>query len=134
MPFLVHAYWDKGSVTISVGAGSFQLLHDSTHPARPGHAYLQPDHFRWRPGLLYIFTFDAGWPSGYRYVQFPPWLVLFVPTLVALAIRREVRYYKRRRLKKLGRMLCPACQYDATGLEACPECGVAIAPAAKPDP
>lgn len=126
MPFLFEMYWDFGLISIGTGNGSFEIGYVRLHGYWAN--YKPPNVIDWKPGLLHIFTFDGEWTHNYRYVQFPPWLVVLVPTLIAMTIRREIRYYKRRRIKKLGRTLCPACQYDATGLEVCPECGVAITP------
>lgn len=126
MPFLFEAYWGSGGLSIGGGAGSFTVFYDMSYHTWSSYGYTHPNGVDWKPSLLLIFTFDGEWTHSYRYVQFPPWLVLLVPTLVAMTIRREVRYYKRRKLKRLGRTLCPACQYDVTGLEVCPECGAAV--------
>ena len=124
MPFLFEMYWDFGLISIGTSDGCFEIGYVRSH--RYWANYKPPNVVDWKPGLLRMFDFDARWAHTFRYVQFPPWLVVLVPTLIAMIIRREIRYYKRRRIKKLGRTLCPACQYDATGLEVCPECGVAI--------
>ncbi len=124
MPFLFEMYWSSGPFDAGGGEGSFFVGYD--HSYKYWANYTPPNGVDLRPGLLHMFTFDAGWSRNFKYVQFPPWLVVLVPTLVALTIRRELRFYKRRRLKNLGRTPCPACQYDATGLEVCPECGTAI--------
>jgi hypothetical protein len=124
MPFLVIAYGGWGGLHLGFSQGSAEILYERNW-AGPNTS-----GFYLRPGLLHMFSFDGGWTAGFLYVQFPPWLVLFVPTLVAMVVAREVRYARRRRLEKLGRSQCPSCGYDATGLEVCPECGAAVRAAA----
>ncbi len=132
MPFLFVMYWSSGPVSIGAGEGTCVLAFDRGYKQLTSYGYTHPNGVDLRPGVLYMFTFDAGWTHNFKYVQFPPWLVVLVPTLVAMAIGREVRYSKRRAIRKRGRTLCPACQYDATGLEVCPECGAAVVGATAP--
>lgn len=59
----------------------------------------------------------------------PLWPFLLAPTLVAMGVVCTRRFRHQRRLHRAlaaGRKPCPACGYDATGLETCPECGAAI--------
>lgn len=67
----------------------------------------------------------------------PTWPFFLAPTIVALGILHARRTLLNRRLNQqraAGRTLCPACQYDATGLSTCPECGAAITANTEPPP
>ncbi|MCW5756095.1 MAG: hypothetical protein KIT54_02555 [Phycisphaeraceae bacterium] len=87
--------------------------------------------FEWSPsaaiGTEFAFAYsDPGGGAVRRpphFVSAPPWATLLVPTLLVLAIHAHRR--KRRALPP-GRTPCPACQYDATGLAVCPECGADV--------
>lgn len=137
-PFLVSIIvWRPQSFGfLKVGdGGAYWHTEHSTLTAQLG---APGSEFIWRPNALHWASFQfnlypRGVPAGTKpimEVTAPPWAVLLVPTLLAMIAHRLLRHRATRTLKRLGRTLCPACQYDATGLEVCPECGVAIGPRA----
>lgn len=93
--------------------------------------------FSWGPNAMHWASFQLnlyprGVPAGTKpimEVTAPPWAVLLAPTLLVLGVHRGRRWIMHRRKSRAlppGRTPCPACQYDATGLTICPECGASV--------
>lgn len=122
-PFLFAGVWSgpkhNWSVSVIGGTVSVSELDVSVLGGGPN------PHWRWEPSARYWWNFDADnwmWWS----VEFSPWAVLLPPTFLALGTYRFFHHRARRKLTKLGRTPCPTCNYDATNLTSCPECGTTI--------
>jgi hypothetical protein len=127
MPFLVsvgvetsnHA-WYAGS-----GGGSIGFIIDSTQIPQGDW---RVSYAQWSVSAASMFTFQLERHASHQYVEAPPWILLLVPTAAVVGVAHLIRFRldrSRRTLRKRGRTPCPACGYDITGLERCPECGPA---------
>ncbi len=142
-PFLIHAGFitiigdptTSQTIDVFVDDGSIDILGPGWRGLINGYDYAP--YFQWRPSAREWITFDRfGWPWERLFwsIEFPPWTVLLVPTLLVFTAHRVLRYRARRKPTKLGRTPCPACGYDATGLSACPECGTEMERPTQPAP
>ncbi len=92
--------------------------------------------FAWDADVSQLLHFSFQWSFQGQPVNDPPflvaipvWAILAPPTLAFTTPILIRDFTRRRRVKRAvaaGRIPCPACGYDATGLETCPECGAAI--------
>lgn len=134
-PFLFSTVvWEPGGHAMwGAQWGSLSRLTTSNHRSTMGD--MGKTVLRWDPGIRQGANFMLLRASSTRssrrpqpwLIEFPPWAVLLAPTLLFLGghqcIRVAIRRRRVRHAKRMGRTLCPACNYDVTGLEACPECG-----------
>ena len=117
-----RVYW-------GIGHGGIVRLDGSLY------RYQSPSSRRlwWGFGARGLYTFNFEWsqngqPANHppHLVKFPVWIVPAVPTLLIgtpLLVRGHRRRRRAREAVRAGRTPCPACGYDVTGLEICPECG-----------
>jgi hypothetical protein len=87
---------------------------------RPNHAQTP---FNWRYGNLGMAHEYSSAPYGIMsrdfQIEFPPWLLLPLGTLLLWTPLRTARSLRQRR----RRGLCLSCGYDLKGIAVCPECG-----------
>lgn len=143
LPFLVEIrLWEPG------GWGYWGCKHGSVYRASVDRSSVNAVRghnltlVEWNPGTAACIGFVCGPSSGVEprsysrstpfVVRAPPWAVLLVPTLLVLVLGKAASRFvrarlwlggQRRKLLAAGRLPCPNCNYDVTGLERCPECG-----------
>lgn len=124
-PFLFAGVWSgpnqNWSISIIGGVVSISELDVGALGGGPN------PHWRWEPSARYWRDFEADNTIWWR-ISFPPWAILFFPTLLGLGVYGRIHHRNHRSLTNLGRTPCPTCNYDATNLTTCPECGTTINP------
>lgn len=97
---------------------------------------LEPSTLTWTTFSCTFFTLPptqtpTATPTRVMVIGAPPWAILLAPTLLALGVsngRRAVHQRRQNRERARGRTPCPTCNYDATNLTTCPECGTTMNP------
>lgn len=136
-PFVFHTRcWEPdghGVWTFQAGAVSRLEADRSMFRGDPITVDLAENTVQWAPDTRQWRSF-SGFGGARPTVEFivPPWAVLLAPTVLVLGGLHGVRFTLRRRrarhAKRKGRTPCPTCNYDATNLTTCPECGATISP------
>ncbi|MFI4916816.1 MAG: hypothetical protein ACIAS6_09970 [Phycisphaerales bacterium JB060] len=136
LPCLFYYGYLSGRTQVVWGIGGGGVSRVDMSPLR----YVTPSRhaFAWDADGSQLLRFSFEWTFQGQPVNDPPflvavpvWAVLLAPTL-AIAAPILIRDHKRRRREqraaRAGRIPCPSCGYDATGLAICPECGAAARP------
>ncbi|UYV11833.1 MAG: hypothetical protein NCW75_11050 [Phycisphaera sp.] len=113
------------TVDVVIGGGAIDVRSGSWRSVIS--AVFDP-YLTWHPSASDWIAFELSQVMAYQTVhywgvKFPPWAILLVPTLLALTTHHFLRHRAHRKLNELGRTPCPTCNYDATDLTTCPECG-----------